>query len=392
MTNRYSMTTPEFAADPYPVLNRLREEAPVHWHADMEAWTIARYDDVSAGVRNHQVFSNAGGSSAAVQTYALSTAQRRSSAFGAEVAKRRLSSRDQPSHRPMRQLMGKIFLPRAMGNLQPKIEAIADELVGEMRGKIRDGRPVDLVADFVYPMTILSINLILGVPDSVRDVYRSYTTAVDESMGEYFRDIVRHKEKCPGDDMTTDLVNAARAGHDHLAPEEVPYMLGGLWTAANWTTTLHISNTVALMQSLPAARAELARAPDLVPAFVEESLRYDPPVLFTMKKTLSEITMQGQTIPEGAAVAFLYAAANHDPRQFTNPEVFDLHRNPNKHLAFSEGVHFCLGAPLARMESVAALRRLLRDDVNLELDLTAAKRQVDTPFYGYRSLPATLSA
>ncbi len=384
MSDLYAISTPAFNADPFPVLRRLLEEAPVHKHASGQ-WTIARYADVSAGIRNHAVFSNVGAdgynspSSAATGT------------FAPEVTKRRLSTRDEPDHRKLRVLMNPMFFPRAMRELKPRLEAIVDGLVEEMRQKKRDGIALDFVRDFAYPLTTLSINVILGVPDSIRDRYRNYTSTIDDAMGDYFREIVAHKVKHPGDDVTSELIRIAKEGNELLPVDDVVYYLAALWTGGTWTTTMHIVNAAAHLQLVPGLRDELRADASLIPNFVEESLRIDPPVLFTGKKTLSDVEVSGVTIPKGETVLFLYAAANHDPRQFTDPEKFDLRRSPNKHLSFSEGIHHCIGAPLARLESVSAFTRLVQDDVKLDIDLAHSIRKAEFNLSGYRVQPVSIA-
>jgi cytochrome P450 len=384
MSDPCSLNTGEFRADPFPVLRRLCEEAPVHKHAE-GYWTVARYADVSAGVRNHAVYSNVG-----VDGY--TTPSRASTGtFGPEVARRRLSARDEPDHRKLRVLMNPMFFPRAMAAMKPRVEAIVDGLLGEMRRKKGDGVALDFVRDFAYPLTTLSINAILGVPDSIRDRYKNYTSTIDDAMGEYFREIVRYKEREPGDDVTSELIRIAKDGHELLPLDDVVYYLGALWTGGTWTTTLHIANAAAQLQAVPGLRETLQGDHSLIPAFAEEALRIDPPVLFSGKRTLADVAVSGTTIPQGDTVLFLYAAANRDPRQFKDPERFDLRRQPNRHLSFSEGIHHCIGAPLARLESVAAFQRLLREDVRLELDLAHASRMAEFNLSGYRVLSATVA-
>jgi len=384
MTTSFDFSSDEFKADPFPVLARLCEEAPVHKHPAGH-WTIARYADVSAGVRNHAQFSNAG---VGYQTPSSAS----TGSFGPAIARRRLSSRDEPDHRKLRALMNPMFFPRAITNIGPKLDAIVEQLLGEMREKRRCGEAIEFVRDFAYPLTTLSINAILGVPDSIRDNYRSYSQSVDDSMADYFQELIRHKLKEPGDDLTTQLIACAKEGHDLLPMHEVHYYLGALWTGGTWTTTLHIANGAALLQKHPGVRSALKADASLVPRFVEEALRLDPPVLWTGKRTLSDVEIGGAVIPAGQTVLFLYAAANRDPRQFDHPDRFDLHREPNKHLAFSEGIHHCLGAPLSRAEAVAAFTRLASDDVGLELDLANAVRRAELNLSGYRFLPASIRA
>lgn len=164
-------------------------------------------------------------------------------------------------------------------------------------------------------------------------------------------------------------------------------MLAGLWTAGNWTTTMLLSNAMVFLNELPGVREEIAADPALATGFVEEVLRCGPPVIITSKTTLSDLEVRGQRIPAGAKVMFCYGAANRDPRVFNEPEKFDIRRTPNPHVSFTEGIHRCLGAPLARMEAVAAFRKLSDPALKLRLDLRRARRHVAGPFWGCRELP-----
>ena len=378
--NPYSFESPEFQANPFPTFNRLREEAPVHWHAE-GYWSIARHEDFIAGVKNHEVLLNGKGN--------YLSEKRGLGVFGPEVQKRRLSSRDAPSHLPMRRLMARKFTPRSISGMEAGVIRIVDELIAEIRAKAADGVALDFVSDFAYPLAVLSMNLVLGVPDEIRNRFREYTGAVDDSISDYFLDLVRRKEQTPGDDLSSDLVAAARAGHEHMKPGEVHFMLAGLWSAGNWTTTLLFANAVTSLTS--AVREQLAGNLDLVPGFVEEALRMDPPVAITAKTAASDLQIRDKTIRAGDRVLFCYPAANRDPRVFKDPETFDLTRSPNPHVAFSEGTHHCLGAPLARMEAKHAFRRLVQPDLaGLRLDLARATPKLDGPFWGYRSIPMTL--
>ena len=379
----FSFNSPQFIADPFPVLNRLREEAPVVYHSE-GYWSISRHDDLVAAVKNHQTHSNAGGG--------YGSAQRGLGTYGPEVQKRRLSSRDEPSHGALRKLMARSFTPGSIAALEPGVNAIVDQLIEEMREKSRSAQGADFVRDFAYPLAVMSMNLILGVPEDMRHLFRDYTGTVDDTVGEYFRRLTRMREESPGDDLTSHLIAAARAGHQYLDSSEVNYMLAGLWTAGNWTTTLLLSNAMVLLQEMSGVRAALQADSGLVPGFVEESLRYSPPVIITSKTTLGDVQVRGQDIPAGSKVMFCYGAANRDPRVFKDPETFDIRRTPNPHVSFTEGIHRCLGAPLARMEAVAAFRKLSGQGCNIRLDMGGAQKNVAGPFWGYRVLPVHFEA
>ena len=375
----FSFNSPEFIANPFPTLNRLREEAPVLYHPDENCWSLSRHDDLVAAVKNHQVYSNAGGG--------YGSAQRGLGTYGPEVQKRRLSSRDEPSHGALRKLMARSFTPGSMAALAPGVDDIVDQLIAEMRVKSRSPQGAEFVRDFAYPLAVMSMNLILGVPEEIRHLFRDYTGTVDDTVGEYFRRLTRMREESPGDDLTSRLIEAARAGHEYLDSSEVNYMLAGLWTAGNWTTTLLLSNAMVLLQEMPGVQNAIAASPALAAGFVEESLRCAPPVILTSKTTLSDVDIRGQRIPTGSKVLFCYGAANRDPRVFEDPETFDIRRTPNPHVSFTEGIHRCLGAPLARMEAVAAFRKLSDPALNIRLDLSRAQKHVAGPFWGYRHLP-----
>lgn len=381
-TDPYAFDSAEFLADPYPTFNGLREEAPVYRHPDGQ-WSLARYEDLVAAVKKHDIFSNAGGNYLA-STRGLGT-------YGPEVQKRRLSSRDEPSHGALRKLMARQFTPRAISAMEAGVAAIVEGLLQEMRAKEREGTELDFVRDFAYPLAVLSMNLLLGVPDEIRDLFREYTATVDDKVGKYFVELQRLKELQPGNDMSSDLIAAAHAGHAYLKPEEVHYMLAGLWTAGNWTTTLFLSS--AARHLTPAIREALTANPELVNGFLEECLRMYPPVIITSKTALSDTTIRDARIMSGDKVLFCYAAANRDPRVFKDPETFDIHRSPNPHVSFTEGIHHCLGAPLARMEGRIAFRRLVRPDLaGMQFDMSRALLRVDGSFCGFRSLPMTLAS
>jgi len=383
--SKYSLFSDAFRKNPHAVLRALREEAPVHWHDERSGhWTVTGYADVAAAYKDHERLSNTG-------SLYVSATGRTTGTYGPGMGVRRLSSRDDPSHGVLRRLMAKPFTPRALADMRPRVDAIVDELIEGMRESAREGRPIDFVHDFAYPLTVLSVNLILGVPTSVREVFDNYNPTVDDAMGEYFKDIVRRKEKAPGDDMTSDLIAVAKAGHEFIKPDEVHYHLGALWTAGNWTTTLLLTNAAASFQSEPGVRDALSAEPALIPSFIEESLRYDAPVLFNAKTAKQDFELGGHSIKAGQYIIYIQGAANRDPRVFADPDRFDVRRSPNPQIAFADGVHHCLGAPLARMEAISAFERLSRPDLKLELDTAAGDRYADGALWGYRRLPATVA-
>lgn len=384
LNHPFSFRSAEFIANPIPIFNRLREEAPVLYHPE-GYWTIARHDDLVAVVKKPQVYSSAGGG--------YDAGHRGLGTYGPETQKRRLSSRDEPSHGALRKLMARSFTPRSIDALEPGVNDIVDQLIEEMREKSRSAGGADFVRDFAYPLAVMSMNLMLDVPEEVRDLFRNYTGMVDDTVGEYFRRLTRMKEEGPSsDNLVSILIDAARAGHKYLDSSEVHYMLAGLWTAGNWTTTLLLSSSMVYLQETPGVREALMADPGLVPGFVEESLRCAPPVIINARTTLSDVEIRGQRIPAGEKLLLCFGAANRDPRVFKDPENFDVRRTPNPHLSFNEGIHRCLGAPLARMETVAAFRKLAARGCTIRVDMSGAQKSVAGPFWGHRVLPVHFDA
>jgi cytochrome P450 len=348
--------SPAFLADPYPHYRALRESDPVH-HDDDGRWILTRHADISAVLRDDVRF----------------TAQQDSS--GSMLVS------DPPKHTRLRSIVNKAFTPRAVNALAPRIERVVHEL---LEG-IGDEDEFELITRFAYPLPITVIADMLGVEQEHRELFRrvgqnvammlgpiadpQVSTRAAESRSEvfrYFDDLIARRRIEPRDDLVSALIAAEDAG-DRLSHQELLSMLFLLLVGGHETTVNLITNGLLAMLRNPDQIALFASEDSIATTAVEELLRYDPPVHYTGRIAAADIEMAGRTIRRGEPVRLILAAANRDPDAFADPDRLDLRRDPNPHLAFGWGTHFCLGAPLARLEAKIALPALLRRFPRLQL-------------------------
>lgn len=316
-----------------------------------------------------------------------------------DVVNKHMLNLDPPDHTRLRALIHKAFTPRMIQNLQPRIEEIANDLLDDMR----DASQGDLLADFGFPLPITVIAEMLGIDAADRDKFRDWTKillfSVDvdsnyQAMMEfamYMHDLIDKRTAEPKDDLISGLVQAEEEG-DKLSREELLSMIFLLLVAGHETTVNLIGNgTLALMQN-PDQKDKLIKDPSLIKTAVEEMLRFNGPVETpTMRWAFEDVEISGVTIPQGDLVLPSLLAANRDPLYFENPHHFDITRNPNKHIAFGNGIHYCLGAPLARMEGSIAINALLGRFPNIHLSVNYDEIEW-TPsilIHGMTSLPVS---
>jgi cytochrome P450 len=287
---------------------------------------------------------------------------------------------DPPLHRKLRGLVSQAFTPRVVAGLAPRISQLTTELLASTGG----GDRIDLIDDLAYPLPVIVIAELLGIPPSDRPLFRRWADdlfartnpdpdqsltrlgeeAIDavaptmREMNAYLLDYVHGRRVKPGEDLTSRLLQAEVDGQ-RLEDEEIVGFVGLLLLAGHITTTATLGNTIVSLDEHPDAAREVRADPSLLPAAVEEVLRCRTPFPRLARLSTAEVTVGGSTIPAGAVVVIWVAAANRDDRVFADPNRFDIHRNPNPHLTFGHGIHFCLGAPLARLEAKIALRILL---------------------------------
>jgi cytochrome P450 len=371
--------------DPYPKYRELRDAAPLHHAPRSNAWTVSRYEDVVAVLRNTEVFSSktrGGRMEAAVGE--LSSFEKLK--LGARFLRRMRASpwalrrsrmliqEDGGVHLRMRDLVNRGFTPRQIQRLVPRIHALVAECLAGLRSK----PSFDLVSELNIPLPVTVIAELLGVEPSLRHDFKRWSDAIItggtgsamsrpldsgvlDAMAElraYLRPIVKERRRRPADDLISVLV-AAEVEGEGLSDYEIFLFVLLLLVAGNETTTNLLGNAVDALLAHPEQLAKVVAEPALVPALVEETLRFDGPVQFVTRVTTREFALHGQTLPPRALVVVLLGSANRDERRFAEPDRFDVGRDARGHVAFGFGAHFCLGASLARLEAKAALEALV---------------------------------
>jgi cytochrome P450 len=400
--------TPEFREDPYQFFHLLREHDPVHL-TPMGVYMLSRYADASATVRD-PALSNNERNSDLYQAFLEANPEHGPGPFDDEFGQAVILFLDPPDHTRLRGLVSKAFTPKVIAQLRPRIEQIVDELLDVVATR-GDGR-MDVVTDLAYPLPVVIICELLGVPPEDHATFQGWSSDLAHSIDpdplispeqqerinaaaaaflDYFRDLIDRRRRDPGEDLLTGLI-AAEEGGDHLSETELLATGLFLLIAGHETTVNLIGNgTLALLRNRDQFE-RLRSDPALDHNAIEELLRYDSPVTFTQRITLAKYTVADVTIPARQQVIPILAAANHDPTVFPEPDRLDLGRdNAGRHLAFGGGHHFCLGAALARLEGEVAIPALVRRFPNLELDGSPERRDTFT-LRGLTHLPVTIGA
>jgi cytochrome P450 len=362
---------PAVRADPHPHLRRLREYDPVN-ETPIGAFRLTRYDDVVRMLKEVP-------SGVRMADGSIFGAAIRAGAGPSEF----ILQQDPPDHTRLRKLMSQAFRPRATERLRARVEA----LVGSLLDQVAERGRMDVIADLALPVPSTVICEMMGVPTPDRDKFTEWTAATThllaaamappevlergiaaaDSLGAYFTDLIAERRKHLGEDILSDLIRAEEAG-DRLSPSELLSQSIGLLIAGFETTIGLIGNGVLALIRHPDQLAKLQANPGLVATTVEECLRYDGPILLTIRVTREDTRFGDKIIPADRPVMCMLAAANRDPAHFADPDRFDITREDNDHLAFGGGAHFCLGAHLARMETQAAIGGLVERFHRFELD------------------------
>jgi pimeloyl-[acyl-carrier protein] synthase len=367
----YNPFSPEIRANPYPTYKALREEDPVKWSDLMQAWILTGYDDIQTVLKDAARFSSDRRQANNRFVQAMQEAEEQASPM--RRAPTMLNS-DPPAHTRMRNLVNKAFTPRVVEKMRPHTQAITDELLdlAPEPGKL------DVIADLATPLPVIMIAEMLGVSPKDRAQFKAWSNDIASTLGgplqrpdirerarassfelaDYFRKVIAERRDDPKDDLISALIAAEEQG-DLLSEDELMATCILLLVAGNETTTNLIGNgTLALLRS-PDQIRRLQEDPSLITSAVEELLRYDGPVQATSRVAMQDMKFRDKELERGQVLLTFLGAANHDPARFTDPERLDIGRLDNRHMAFGHGIHFCLGAPLARVEGQIALRTLL---------------------------------
>jgi pimeloyl-[acyl-carrier protein] synthase len=388
-------------ADPYALYAALRRHDPVHRSVAARGWFLLRHADCLRVLRDERF--------SADDRHLAIYARRRAWAVAdglvdpGEPDEPVMLRRDPPDHTRLRRLVSKAFTPRAIARLRPRIEALTDELLGRLAGS----GTVDLIEALAVPLPITVIAEMLGIPAEDRATFKRWSDhlvgfldplaapapavlrrTVDE-FRTYMDALAAERRRAPADDLLTGLVQAEDAG-DRLSQQELHGTLALLLAAGNETTTNLIGNgTLALLQH-PEQRERLRTEPGIAERAVDELLRWDSPVQLTMRIPLEDVELDGHRLAHGQAVIAVLGSANRDPAVFAEPDRLDLGRAGGDHLAFGHGIHFCLGAQLARLEGEVVLGELMRRFPDMRLATDRVRWRRLTFLRGLDRLPVRL--
>ena len=402
-TMQYPIWDKETRANPQAMYEQMRNEAPIFHEIGPQTgrgfWFFTRYEDCVAVLKD-QRFGKEFWKHLEPELIAMQPGGNGTDGNVFDAINRHMLNLDPPDHTRLRFLVHKAFTPRMIDNLRPRIQEIANDLINEMKGKTE----IDLLADFGFPLPITVIAEMLGVPAADRNKFRDWTRALLFGMSEadsmtavmefmmYMHNMIDERRETPRDDVLSALVNAEEAG-DKLDRQELLSMIFLLLVAGHETTVNLIGNgTLALMQN-PDQMQKLRANPQLIGSAVEEMLRYNGPVETpTTRWAFEDVVINGVTIPKGDLVMPSLLGANRDPAVFENPNTFDITRDPNRHIAFGSGIHFCLGAPLARMEGAIAINTLLGSVAHIELACPVDSLEWNDQLllHGMKALPVTI--
>lgn len=368
-----ALFSPETASDPYPLFATMRSEAPVHRLERYGWWAVSRYEDVALVLKRHDLFSSVTG----LESVKPPHLDERTWQELAILRARSMLNADPPAHSRLRRLVSGAFTPRAMTRLEARVRQISRALVDDLVARDR----FDVVTDLATPLPVTVIAEMLGIDtgraadfkrwsDDLVELGRltreqrltpEQTQRLVQSRREliaYLEATIAARREHPRDDLLSALTRAE--GEDPgLDALEVLGMAVLLLIAGNETTTNLITTGIHQLLEHPDALAELRAEPALIPNFIEEVLRHDGPVTMLFRRTTTDVTLSGVTIPRGELVLALVAAANRDPAQFPDPDRFDIRRDARGHLGFGHGIHFCVGAPLSRLEGRVVFTELL---------------------------------
>lgn len=396
------MLDPEYLANPYPLYHQLRTVDPVFWDkASGNCWIVTSYKDVIAGLREPRLsVRRLEGGIGWLPDVLKDT-------FEAPIhaVMRQILFLDPPDHTRLRGLISKAFTMHMVEQLRPRIQHIVDTLLGPAQATGQ----MEFISEFAHPLPAIVIAEMLGIPSEDRSQFTSWTrlfaqlldggnttlrTLITSLQGirtlmEYLRTIINRQRREPQDNLIQAMISAEEQG-DMLSEDEILGNCMLLLSAGHGTTTHLLGNGLLALLRNPSQRQQLQQYSALMPGAVTELLRYDSPVQLTSRVAREDLRIRDKEIKAGQQVLFCLGAANHDPAQFAQPDILNLRRQENRHIAFGYGIHFCLGAPLARLEAEIAFETLLRRFPQSRLatqEVTWLSSQV---FRGLNALPIIL--
>lgn len=374
--------------NPYPIYARLRAEAPVYRNEALGFWALSRHADVLAALRDWRRYSSAHGVSL----------ERQAAHAGASAVMSFLAM-DPPRHDRLRALVSRGFTPRRVAELEPRIRELATTYIG----RVAEAGACDFIADFAGRLPMDVVSELLGVPEPDRDPLRRWAdTVVHREEGvtdvpaagmeaaghmlRYFAELIREREKRPRDDLTGALLAAEIEG-DRLSSREIIGFLFLMIIAGNETTTKLLGNALYWLARNPGPRKAVCADPGRIPAWVEETLRYDNSTQALARTVSRDLELHGEKLRDGDRVFLLIGSANRDAHVFPDPDIFDIERDTSASLSFGQGTHFCLGASLARLEARVALEEVQARLRDWEIDEGGLVRVHSSNVRGFAAMP-----
>jgi len=387
-TLRYDPYDRELLADPYPTFRRLRDDAPLYYNEEHDFWALSRFGDVEAALKERGIFSSKKGVILEMIKADF------------EMPPGTLIHDEPPLHTAHRQLLSRVFTPKAMTAIEPQVRAFCSQRLDELR----DRDSFDFVREFAQFIPMRVFGMLLGIPDEAQERVRAHVEegidGTDQEYGDdflmdgFYDEFVDYRAEHPGDDLITRLITTEFEDElgvrRTLTRAESLMYLAVIAGAGNHTTNRLIGWLAKVLADNPDARAELRADRALIPNAVEETLRFEPSSTQIARYVTEDVELHGQTVPEGSAMLLLAGSANRDERQFDAPDTYDIHRKVGHHLTFGYGPHFCLGASLARLEGRVALEEMLARLPDWETDLEHARLGNSPGVRGYASLPIRL--
>jgi cytochrome P450 len=384
----------EIDSDPYPVWRRLREERPLYYNERYDFYALSRFDDVERCFVDWKSYISGRGSVIEIIK------------SGMEMQPGSIIFEDPPDHDLHRGLLSRVFTPRKVAAIEPKIREFCARSLDPLVGS----GGFDFIRDLGAQMPMRTIGMLLGIPESDQEAIRDRIDAglrledgsmpetsahlMEEMGSNEFAAYIDWRAEHPSDDLMTELLNAEFEDEDgetrRLTRAEVLGYVNLVAAAGNETTTRLIGWTGKVLAETPEARAQLAGEPSLIPNAIEELLRYEPPSPVQARYVTRDVEHHGQAVPEGSVMVLLNASANRDDRRFDDPDRFDIRRKIGHHLSFGYGIHFCLGAALARLEGRVALDEVLRRFPTWQVDWDRAVQAHTSTVRGWESLPVVV--
>ena len=418
----------QIRSNPYPFYKQLREQDPVHWDEEMGFWVFTRYDDI-ASLYTDDRFSRAQGLMRGFEK--LSRENQKIAQPVYHSFSKTVFYADPPYHTHLRSLMNYAFTPRRVEQLRPYVQKIVDDLLtaAGARGE------VDIIQDLAYPLPVMVIAELLGLPATDRARFKGWSDDLFAILGtvrhksqhllehaaqslaemtDYVKTLSQKRRENPHDDLLSALLASTdddyssyhpqggtaphyaeellhqRETTSTLTEEELVANVNILLSTGHETTTHLIGNGLLALLQNPDQKQKLFDHPELLSSAIEETMRYDNPVQITYRSALEDAEIDGKTIRAGDLVNTIVGSANRDPKRFTNPDHFDLTRSEGRHLGFGLGIHFCIGAPLVRLEAEVAFQTILRRFPNLQLGAETLEWQEHPIFRGLKSMPVSL--